>query len=91
MRIDDGIEKADTAMEMAYIRAQDAHLPPPVSGDGLEESRNSPGKSAGPESTSRATPRPSATGGESMHCFCGAEMQDTGTTVRTARVATMKL
>ena len=73
MEIHDGLEKADSHMDMTYIRADEAHLPPPVSGNGLEESRAS------------------ESGRESMRCFCGAEMRDTGTTVRNARVATMKL
>ena len=87
MEIHDGLEKADSHMDMTYIRADEAHLPPPVSGNGLEESRTS----AGTRPPSETAPRASASGRESMRCFCGAEMRDTGTTVRSARVATMKL
>jgi hypothetical protein len=83
MRIDDGIEKSDTSMEMAYIRADDAHLPPPVSGSGLEGPRAS--------ITTASSSRAGSSGSEALRCFCGAEMRDTGTTVRSARVATMKL
>lgn len=93
IRIDDGIEKADTAMEMAYVRTDEAHLPPPVSGNGLEESRTSAGtkQTSGAEASSRSRQGSGASGRESLRCFCGAEMRDTGTTVRNARVATMKL
>jgi hypothetical protein len=87
MEIHDGLEKADSHMDMTYIRADEAHLPPPVSGNGLEESRTS----AGTRRTNESSSRSSASGSESMRCFCGAEMRDTGTTVRNSRVATMKL
>src|ERR1700753_3450921 len=83
MEIHDGLEKADSHMDMAYIRADEAHLPPAGSGNGLEGSRTSGGKRRAGESD----PRASASGRESMRCFCGAEMRDTGTTVRSARVA----
>jgi hypothetical protein len=87
MEIHDGLEKADSHMDMTFIRADEAHLPPPVSGNGLEESRTS----AGTKRTSEPRSRHGASGRESLRCFCGAEMRDTGTTVRNARVATMKL
>ena len=89
MEIRDGLEKADSHMDMTFIRADEAHLPPPVSGNGLEESRTSAGTRHADTSATRRSASPS--GPESMRCFCGAEMHDTGTTVRGARVATMKL
>jgi hypothetical protein len=89
MEIRDGLEKADTHMDMTFVRADEAHLPPPVSGNGLEESRTSAGTSrTGARSSSS---RVGSRGQDTMRCFCGAEMRDTGTTVRNARVATMKL
>jgi hypothetical protein len=92
IRIDDGLEKSDSAMEMVYVRADEAHLPPPVSGNGLDEPRTSAGTSGGnTTATSGSHSRAESSGREEMRCFCGAEMRDTGTTVRNARVATMKL
>jgi len=92
IRIDDGLGKSDSAVEMAYIRADEAHLPPPMSGNGLEESRTSVATSRGGGTvTSASSSRGELSGREALRCFCGAEMRDTGTTVRNARVATMKL
>jgi hypothetical protein len=83
IRIDDGLEKSDSAMEMAYIRADEAHLPPPVSGNGLEESRTSAATSrGGGTARSASRSRSELSGREALRCFCGAEMRDTGTTMK---------
>jgi hypothetical protein len=71
---------ADTIMDVTYVRAEDAHLPPPVSG--IDPSA---AKSLARESGHAGG------AGETLRCFCGGEMREVGTGVGKSRVATVKL
>lgn len=75
----DEIFGSDTVMDVTYVRAEDAHLPPPVSG--IDHSAA--------KSNAKETGR--SAGGDTLRCFCGGEMREIGTGVGKFRVATVKL
>lgn len=78
--VGDEISSSDTIMDVTYVRAEDAHLPPPVSG--IDH--------AAAKSIARESGRTAGAGG-TLRCFCGSEMREVGTGVGKSRVATVKL